>query len=103
MASVKVNVGAALRPAFRRLCGRLDLTFVEYPGFIESLFVVSGSPSGIRIIRDKISDMEQEDADQKAAELLAKIEKRQRRANRWYRRVWRTLMPQGQMKVPTYG
>jgi hypothetical protein len=91
MATQIISVGMALRPSFRALCAKLSVDYVEQRGFLESVFTIDGPPASVRHIRNIADEIYQEEADLKAAEILADAERKIRKHNRWYRRAIRHL------------
>jgi len=84
-------IGAALRPAFRRMCFNAGLTFDEQKGLLDSSFRVSGDPLRLCAVAQFLQRILDEEADKKAARMLADIERRRCRDERWWRVFGRKL------------
>lgn len=86
-----VQVGMALRPSFRTFCAKIGVDYVEHKGLLESVFTITGPPEGVKKVMDIVDEIYHEQADIKAAEIMADAEKKMRRHNRWYRRAYRFI------------
>lgn len=60
--SCKYEIGALLRPDFRRACFMLDLAVQEQKGFLSSAFMVRGESSAISRLNNWLSRVQADTA-----------------------------------------